>query len=217
MSPRSKKIAAIMREKSRTAILSAALELFAKQGYSATTAEEIARKAGTSKGLIFTHFKTKENILLAIFEEQLELVLPRFFRDDDARPAEQKLVALIDSWVDVIKSQPLLVRLSLQLNLDDEYRKIIRNRKTMQYYQSFLSRMTRTVREAGSDNPELDTYVLMFFFDGIVANYTVAPELFPIDAIKDRLVESMASRWKKPPRTLSTPSLPARRRRARNR
>jgi hypothetical protein len=36
----------------------------------------------------------------------------------------------------------------------------------------------------------------MFVFDGIVANYTVAPELFPIDAIKDHLVATLTSRWK---------------------
>lgn len=37
----------------------------------------------------------------------------------------------------------------------------------------------------------------MFMFDGIVANYTVAPELFPIDAIKDHLVDILVSRWDK--------------------
>ena len=37
----------------------------------------------------------------------------------------------------------------------------------------------------------------MFFFDGVIANYTVAPDLSPIDDIKDYFVETLLSRWKK--------------------
>jgi hypothetical protein len=37
----------------------------------------------------------------------------------------------------------------------------------------------------------------MFVFDGVVANYTVAPELFPIDAITHHLIETLTSRWEK--------------------
>ncbi len=195
MSPRSKKIAEVMRGKSRESILSAALELFAKRGYSATTTEEIARKASISKGLIFTHFKTKQDILFALFDEQFERIMPRFFQEGDIRPPRERIVALIDSWLTFIKTDPLLVRLSLHLNLDDEYRNILKDKKAMDYFRKFLTQMTKTMKEAGSRNPELDTYMLMFFFDGIIANYTVAPELFPIDDIKNHLVGMMVSHW----------------------
>ncbi len=195
MSPRSKKIAEMMRGKSRESILLASLELFAKRGYSATTTEMIARQAGISKGLIFTHFKTKEDILFAIFDEQYELIMPRFFVENDVRPAKERIVAIIDAWLELIKTEPLLVRLSLRLNLDDEYRKILRNEKAMEFFDKFVDQMMGLLKEAGSDNPKLDTYLFMFFFDGIVANYTVAPELFPIDAIKERMVQLLVERW----------------------
>jgi AcrR family transcriptional regulator len=197
MSPRSKKLSEEMRTKTREAILGASLELFAKRGYSATTTEQIARQAGISKGLIFTHFATKQDILLAIFDEQFERVMPQFFRDADRRPAKERLLSLIDAWLEFIKSDPLLVRFSLQLNLDDEYRELMKNEKTKAYFENFVAQMTKLIKDAGSDKPELDTFVFMFMFDGIVANYTVAPDLFPIDAIKDHLVDMVISRWKK--------------------
>ncbi len=184
-----------MRGKTREAILSASLELFAKRGYSATTTEQIARKAGISKGLIFNHFSTKQDILLAIFDEQFERIMPRFLAEGDDRPARERLLAVIDHWLAFIKSDPLLVRLSLHLNLDDEYRRLIKSKKMAEYFEQFLSHMRTTLRDAGSDQPELDTYLLMFLFDGIVANYTVAPDLFPIDAIKERLMSVLTSRW----------------------
>ncbi len=193
--PRSKELSEKMRGKTREAILAASLELFATRGYSATTTEQIARKAGISKGLIFNHFATKQDILLAIFDEQFERIMPRFLTEGDDRPARDRLLAVIDRWLEFIKSDPLLVRLSLHLNLDDEYRRMIKSKKMVEYYEHFLSHMRATLRAAGSDQPELDTYLLMFVFDGIVANYTVAPELFPIDTIKERLMQVLFSRW----------------------
>lgn len=172
----------------------ASLELFAKRGYSGTTTEAIARKAGVSKGLIFTHFATKQEILFAILDEQFDRVLPRFFLEHDSRPAKEKLTSLVNSWLELIKSDPLLVRLSLQLNLADEYRMAITNKRGKEYLGRFLSQMKSLFKELGSHEPELDCYLLMFLFDGIIANYTIAPELFPIDAIKDHLINLLLTR-----------------------
>ena len=195
MSPRSKKTAELMREKTRRAILTSALELFARRGYSATKAEDIARKAGISKGLIYTHFDTKHDILYAILAEQMARVFPAMFKDDDTRPAYERLLSIVDSWLEFVKTEPDLTRLSLQLNLDDEFRRILRSKKVMGYYNRFLREMKKLFSELGSARPELDTYLIMFLFDGVVANYTVAPDLFPIDDIKNHLVELLTSRW----------------------
>ncbi len=50
-------------------ILSAALELFANDGYNATSTSRIAKKAGVSEGLIFRHFENKKGLLQALMEE----------------------------------------------------------------------------------------------------------------------------------------------------
>jgi AcrR family transcriptional regulator len=172
------------------------LELFAKRGYSATTTEEIAKKARISKGLIFTHFRTKQDILFAILDEGIERILPEFLKNDDPRPAKERFISLVNSWIELIKTEPLIIRLSLRLNLDDGYRKLMR-KKGKQFFEVTFARLTKLIEQLGSDKPELDCFLLTFVFDGIVANYTVAPELFPIDAIKDHLIETLLSRWEK--------------------
>ena len=50
-------------EKRRRQLLGAAYKLFLKKGYRVTTTEEIALKAGLTKGAIYHHFKNKEDIL----------------------------------------------------------------------------------------------------------------------------------------------------------
>ena len=55
-------------ERSRTALLDAALALFSSQGYRATSVRDIAERAGTSTGSVYHHFRDKE----AIFQTLLD-------------------------------------------------------------------------------------------------------------------------------------------------
>ena len=47
-------------------ITEAALEAFAEKGYAATCVEEVAKRAGVSKGLLYLYFKTKEELFKAV-------------------------------------------------------------------------------------------------------------------------------------------------------
>jgi AcrR family transcriptional regulator len=184
-----------MKADSRSAIITAALELFAKKGFSATTTEQIAKKAKVSKGLIFAHFPTKQELLLAIINEEFDHLLPGSHENSNKQSAKERFIFLVDSWMDMLKNKPLLVRLTLQLNLDDEYRRIMK-RKGKQYVDIYSERMRELLVQLGSKNPDLDSYLLSMLFDGFASNYTVAPDLFPIDEIKNYFVEIMLKRWK---------------------
>jgi AcrR family transcriptional regulator len=52
-----------------TTILDAAAELFATRGYDHTTTSDIAARAGKPVGSIYTYFKDKQQILLALWDE----------------------------------------------------------------------------------------------------------------------------------------------------
>lgn len=47
-------------------ITAAALQAFAEKGYAATRVEEVAKRAGVSKGLMYLYFKTKEELFKAV-------------------------------------------------------------------------------------------------------------------------------------------------------
>lgn len=47
-------------------ITQAALEAFSEKGYAATRVEEVAKRAGVSKGLMYLYFKTKEELFKAV-------------------------------------------------------------------------------------------------------------------------------------------------------
>jgi AcrR family transcriptional regulator len=53
----------------RQRIQDVALELFAEQGYEKTSLREIAERLDVSKAALYYHFKTKEDILVSLFED----------------------------------------------------------------------------------------------------------------------------------------------------
>jgi AcrR family transcriptional regulator len=56
-------------------ILTGALELFVRNGYRATTIDQIAAKAGLTKGAIYFYYKTKEAIMLTLLEQARRYVV----------------------------------------------------------------------------------------------------------------------------------------------
>ncbi len=55
-------------EATRAAILAAASDLFGRQGYAATSVDEIAAAAGLAKGAVYHHFAGKERLLETVLE-----------------------------------------------------------------------------------------------------------------------------------------------------
>ncbi len=52
-------------------LLGAALDLFVEKGYAATHVEEVARRAGVSKGTLFLYFSSKEELFKAVVRENI--------------------------------------------------------------------------------------------------------------------------------------------------
>ncbi|KUO17353.1 TetR/AcrR family transcriptional regulator [Streptomyces dysideae] len=57
------------RGNTRQRIQDVALELFAEQGYEKTSLREIAERLDVTKAALYYHFKTKEEILVGLFED----------------------------------------------------------------------------------------------------------------------------------------------------
>jgi AcrR family transcriptional regulator len=61
-------------EDKRNAILTAATRLFAERGLTAAPTSEISKEAGVAEGTLFTYFKTKDDLINALYREiKLEL------------------------------------------------------------------------------------------------------------------------------------------------
>lgn len=67
-------------------LLAAALELFVEKGFAATRVEEVARRAGVSKGTLFLYFASKEDLFKAVVRENLSGRFPEWRTEIDSFP-----------------------------------------------------------------------------------------------------------------------------------
>jgi AcrR family transcriptional regulator len=81
--PRSEKQYKQIREEKRGLILNTALELFAEQGFHTTSIDQIAKKAGISKGLTYNYFESKKEILDEILKTGFDAIYSHFDLDKD--------------------------------------------------------------------------------------------------------------------------------------
>ena len=78
-------------QKSRERILDAAADAFMLQGFRETTIDDVAQSIGATKGLIYYHFRSKLDILLAVYERGMERAEEKVqpHAQDSASPAER--------------------------------------------------------------------------------------------------------------------------------
>ena len=85
------------KDRTRKAILEAALDLFSRQGFYATTTKQISRKAGIAEGTLFNYFRTKEDLALYFLEREVDALISWFGHDNrlQGAPLPEQLFAVI--------------------------------------------------------------------------------------------------------------------------
>lgn len=63
------------RELTRKLLLQSALDLFTARGFAATTIDEIAVGAGTTRTTFYVHFRSKEDVVLALIDDVEEFIV----------------------------------------------------------------------------------------------------------------------------------------------
>jgi AcrR family transcriptional regulator len=90
------------REDTRRALLDAAAVLIAERGYRGTTVNEVIARTGLSKGTFYWHFKSKEELLVAVLEERIDRPLLELIErlrsasaDEDMAPEASRLLSSV--------------------------------------------------------------------------------------------------------------------------
>jgi AcrR family transcriptional regulator len=187
MSPRTKQQYKEIRKTTREKILSVALELFAKKGYHAASISQIAKKAKISKGLMYNYFASKEKLLDEIIQEGFNSLAEMKYEGKRGIDPEKQLEEFIDAILDNLYSNFSYWQLYLALLIHPEIQKKF-EKKMQKFRDEFIKTVASLFRKLKIKNPELEAFLLGTFFDGLVLNFMVAEDLFPIKKIKEALI-----------------------------
>lgn len=148
----------------RQAIIRAAEEIFSRKGYRETTMLEIAERAGTAKGTLYLHFKSKEELYLTIcvkgvaeFGESLERAR------EAADGLEEKIRAVYLAYIRHSLREPSVFRVLRDTFLENVRQNLSPEtvREVSGIIRNWLENESQLVREgveSGLLRPALDPY-----------------------------------------------------------
>ncbi len=87
----------------RERIMEAALKVFASKGFFASKVSDIADQAGVADGTIYLYFKSKDDLLISLFEEQMERANVELRAAmADAKTAPEKIRRFVGAYTQLI-------------------------------------------------------------------------------------------------------------------
>ena len=137
----------------RERILIAAERIFARRGFFAAKVSDVAKEAGVADGTIYLYFKSKDDLLISLFERRMQQV-NELLKDavaDIKSPSEQ-LRTFIKTYLQLVHDEPTAVEvLTIELRQSSKFMKEYENPQ----FADFL-RLLGGIIAAAQDKGELD-------------------------------------------------------------
>ena len=218
--PRSSVPAATKGGKTKERIVDRALALASREGLVGVSIGALAESVGMSKGGLFAHFDSKEDLHLHV----LEAAVARFRADvvepvRDEAPGVPRLRALLDRWIawdgdDRFPGGCPFVAFAAEL---DERPGGVRDAlvDAQRRWMAFLAGLAGEAVEAGELRPETDPALFAFLLHGILLSYHQASHLLHSPAARakaERGLETLLEAHAPAARTAQRRSPAARRR-----
>ena len=189
----------------RAQIIKAAYAVAASKGLDGFTGRDVARKAGISHGLVLFHFKTRQQLIIALLDWLLATTTVLHITDDIARITEplDRLHGLLRTEMDRLSREPRRIRLFF-----DFWAKGIRHAAIRSKMRRELARYREAFRPIAGEvlaseparfpdvSPEGLAAVAVSFIKGCAVQAMIDPEHFDIEeylAAAQGLVGQLAS------------------------
>lgn len=150
-------------------ITRAAMDAFAENGYAATKVNDVARRAGVSKGLLYLYFKTKEDLFKAVVRNVVSPRVDALIASVEASDhgAEEFLRGPFLTIAKSVPKSPARILLRLMIAEGPKHPDLIR-----WYWENVVSRglgALRTVMERGVRDGEFRQSALLEFPQALIS------------------------------------------------
>ena len=168
-------------EKTRAAILNAALEEFSHEGVAGARTDEIARRAGVNKSLLYYYFDDKEGLYAAVLDEVFGGLSEHVQAALGAThlPPRQRLLGYMQAHFDYIAATPMYPGLVQREFMRSGARALspAASRIIERYGRPILEKLSNLIREgiAAGEFRKVDPEQTVTSLLGIIVYYFISP------------------------------------------
>jgi AcrR family transcriptional regulator len=175
----------------RGAVLEAAIQLFARQGYAATRVDDVAREAGVAKGTVYLYFGSREELLVAAFDTFSKRSAAIVEEARQPGCAIDRLHTLVRSVLSMIADEPTLSRVLLDLwSARRDTTPLIDMAATYRDYRTAIAALLRDGIAQGVVRPDATEHhatVVVAAIEGCVVQWLADPSL-PLGALAEPVI-----------------------------
>lgn len=144
-----------MSRNKRTELIRKSLDLFYRNGFHATGMDLVAKETGVSKTSIYKHFRTKEDLILAVLRLRDEDFRNRLIRrmEDLSDTAEGQLMALFDALEEWFQQAGFQGCMFIKASAEFQQKEHPINVQAMEHKRLLLEHFTALAEAAGFENP----------------------------------------------------------------
>ena len=177
-------------------IRAAAMELFMKQGYYATSISDIAKHARFSKGLLYNYYKGKEELLSEMVKDRIGEVAEVMSEAFSLETPKEQLTSIVNGAIDNIHKNPEVHRFYLHLQTQPEadvdlikYSRLIieENARLFELQCKIFERM-------GESEPRRRSLYFSSVLQGIMLMIATYPQKFPIEELKQQIIREFCNK-----------------------
>jgi len=168
-------------ESKREIILDAAIKVFAKKGYFGSRVSDIAEEAGISYGLVYRYFQSKDDVLIAIFQDRWDRYVKMIERiNKDFFDPRDKIRSIFLYIFKSYQNNPDMMKVLIMdaPMLDNFYEKENQN-----LYQRVFKEIASIVEDGQSKgifntgvSPILGAYILNGAVDSVIRQYVYSSD-----------------------------------------
>jgi len=154
------------RRESKERILSAAELVFSEKGFDGARVDEIARRAGVNKALIYYYFKGKDEILEVLVRKLLdELVnLVDFTKLDGFVASPEQLQSHLSTYILYLEEHQSLLRIFLMETLKDSTKQVF----TQKFFDYVLKFEQEAAKKMGVEIENTQELLVLEFFTALM-------------------------------------------------
>lgn len=150
-------------------VLDGAMRVFEQKGYKAATVQDVADEAGIVKGTLYYYIKAKEDLLYAIVDHVLQLLIPKL---KEIEAFEGSAAEKLHVFVSRYTVHTIAHRQAIGIYLRDFDALPAKRRKKItevtDIYNEFLSNLIRSGQKSGEFRADADAQVVAFSIFGMV-------------------------------------------------
>ena len=151
----------------RAAILEAAKQLFAREGFNGVSMDQIAAEAGVSKLTVYSHFGDKDALFAAAVKAKCEEMLPdTLFELELTGSVRDQLKAIAQAFFALITSEEAISTHRMMMvpgNIDDKLKKTFWEAGPQRTHDAFAALLQALVAKGQLDVPDVATASVQFF------------------------------------------------------